>query len=338
MLEEIRRAVSGLSPSERREDFLYRKTVADDADEHAENLLQWKQSYDQLSSGRFFGTLTDVWFGGIQLFRETTHQSVIQRGACWSEACSFGVPLAMDGPGLFCDRPLLLNALFPFARGGEFNLRTPRKFDVIGLAIGQSVLPNYLDPTETNAIVSASARSTVLVGELPSERLKDFLCTLFDAINANPDILGYDEVRRALASALLGQLLESIQCAEIGPLPPTSYSARKMIVERAKAHVLAHVEYMELITLAELCQILGISRRTLQYCFQDVFGMNAVQYLRAIRLNGVRRELRNGGPANLKVQDVAAHWGFWHLSRFARDYRSMFGELPSATLRKGWLV
>ena len=26
-------------------------------------------------------------------------------------------------------------------------------------------------------------------------------------------------------------------------------------------------------------------------------------------------------------------WGFWHLSRFAQEYRHMFGEMPSETLR-----
>jgi AraC family ethanolamine operon transcriptional activator len=35
------------------------------------------------------------------------------------------------------------------------------------------------------------------------------------------------------------------------------------------------------------------------------------------------------------VGDVAARWGFWHLSRFAADYRQHFGELPSATRARG---
>jgi len=32
------------------------------------------------------------------------------------------------------------------------------------------------------------------------------------------------------------------------------------------------------------------------------------------------------------LSDIAARWGFWHLSHFAADYKSMFGELPSETL------
>jgi len=32
--------------------------------------------------------------------------------------------------------------------------------------------------------------------------------------------------------------------------------------------------------------------------------------------------------------DVAWRWAFWHQSRFAADYRRLFGELPSETPRR----
>jgi AraC family ethanolamine operon transcriptional activator len=87
----------------------------------------------------------------------------------------------------------------------------------------------------------------------------------------------------------------------------------------------------EPITVPDLCEAIHVSRRTLQYSFQDVLQMSPVAYLRALRMNGVRRDLRRGGHE--VIADRAAHWGFWHLSRFASDYRRMFGELPSETLR-----
>ncbi|WP_408635108.1 helix-turn-helix domain-containing protein [Oleiphilus messinensis] len=34
------------------------------------------------------------------------------------------------------------------------------------------------------------------------------------------------------------------------------------------------------------------------------------------------------------MADVAADWGFWHLSQFSKDYRQLFGERPSDTLQK----
>jgi AraC family ethanolamine operon transcriptional activator len=89
----------------------------------------------------------------------------------------------------------------------------------------------------------------------------------------------------------------------------------------------------EPITVADLCVELGVSRRTLQYSFQDVLGTNPVRFLRAMRLNGARRDLRAGTAPADSVQDIAARWGFWHMGHFVTDYKRMFGELPSETLR-----
>ena len=77
---------------------------------------------------------------------------------------------------------------------------------------------------------------------------------------------------------------------------------------------------------------MGTSRRKLNYCFQDVLGTTPVKYLRSLRLNGARRALRQAAPG-VTIQDIASHWGFWHLSQFAQDYKKLFGELPSATLK-----
>lgn len=101
------------------------------------------------------------------------------------------------------------------------------------------------------------------------------------------------------------------------------------MVDRAREYALAHVD--EPLSILDLCNHIGASRRKLQYCFQETLGINPVAYLRALRLNAVRRELRLGTQG---VQEVAARWGFWHLSRFASDYRTLFGETPSQTLRR----
>ena len=107
-------------------------------------------------------------------------------------------------------------------------------------------------------------------------------------------------------------------------------ATRQRVVREARRHMAEHAE--QPISVPELCAALHVSRRTLQYAFQDVLQMSPVSYLRALRLNGVRRDLRRGGDE--PVADRAARWGFWHLSRFAADYRHLFGELPSRTLRE----
>jgi AraC-like DNA-binding protein len=39
--------------------------------------------------------------------------------------------------------------------------------------------------------------------------------------------------------------------------------------------------------------------------------------------------------ARTRISDVATRWGFFHPSRFARQYQERFGELPSDTIRRG---
>lgn len=94
---------------------------------------------------------------------------------------------------------------------------------------------------------------------------------------------------------------------------------------------MAHLD--QAVTVSDLCNRVNVSRRMLNYCFLDVLETNPIQYLRALRLNGVRRELRDESTPVQSIRDVACRWGFWHFSRFAEEYRTLFGELPSETVR-----
>lgn len=101
---------------------------------------------------------------------------------------------------------------------------------------------------------------------------------------------------------------------------------------KARDFVLGHCD--QVITVPQLCERLHVSRRTLQYCFEDVLDISPMQYLRVIRLNGARRHLRENLSDARTVRDVAADWGFWHFSQFSSDYRKLFGQSPSESLRQ----
>ena len=86
-------------------------------------------------------------------------------------------------------------------------------------------------------------------------------------------------------------------------------------------------------TIADLAQASGVGVRQLQKLFHDHFGMSPSEYVRNIRLDGVRSELLAGAD-RATVSDVAYRWGFNHLGRFAHYYQRKFGEAPSRTLRR----
>jgi AraC-like DNA-binding protein len=85
--------------------------------------------------------------------------------------------------------------------------------------------------------------------------------------------------------------------------------------------------------IQDLCDAGACSQRTLERAYREQFGITPKQYLNRIRLAGVHRALLNAEEGR-SIGDLAAHWGFWHLSQFAANYRAMFGELPSQTARR----
>jgi AraC family ethanolamine operon transcriptional activator len=90
----------------------------------------------------------------------------------------------------------------------------------------------------------------------------------------------------------------------------------------------------EYLSVEQLAAAAGVSERTLRDAFQRYFGLAPVRYLNRRTLHQVRRALKASDPSAATVTDIATQFGVWELGRFARDYRSLFGELPSETLRQ----
>lgn len=102
-------------------------------------------------------------------------------------------------------------------------------------------------------------------------------------------------------------------------------------VKRAEDYIRANAR--EALTLEQIAGAVGCSIRTLSEGFQKARGTTPMNFLRQVRLAGVRRDLEQGGAPGV-VAEVAMRWGFNHLGRFSADYRRSFGESPSDTLRR----
>lgn len=93
-----------------------------------------------------------------------------------------------------------------------------------------------------------------------------------------------------------------------------------------------HANSSEPVTLLDLSRVSGMTSRSLVNAFEAATGFAPVDYLKRVRLSGVRRALLLADEKVATITEVATSWGFWHLGHFARNYRKMFGETPSQTL------
>ncbi|HEX8012054.1 MAG TPA: helix-turn-helix domain-containing protein [Casimicrobiaceae bacterium] len=308
------------------------RLTSTDIEEQAAGLRKWDQVYEQLTPGRFVGSLHEATFRGVQIFRETTSQAVHELGLGAPGARAIGVPIRMEGNALFRGESVDPDAMVTLGDAEELDFYTPKGFDILGLGIDATVLDDFAQHIEHRDATSMFGGKRVLKPN-PARRdeFRRLLLSILNALDVNPTALQYQHTQRVLEQSVLAALFAVLGEADEAPPPKTGCPGRRHVVDQARAFMSAHID--EPITVADLCVQLGVSRRTLQYSFQEVLGLNPVRFLRAMRLNGVRRDLKGRKPLAASVQDVAAKWGFWHLGHFVTDYKQMFGELPSATLR-----
>jgi AraC-like DNA-binding protein len=88
------------------------------------------------------------------------------------------------------------------------------------------------------------------------------------------------------------------------------------------------------LTPDQLARVGCMSVRALHASFQHELGVSPMAHLRRIRLDLVHAELLRRTDPEVHISDIAMRWGFFHPSRFARQYRERFGELPSDTARR----
>ncbi len=158
-----------------------------------------------------------------------------------------------------------------------------------------------------------------VIQPLPEARL-DRLCRNLSALESGA---ADDHTELEVLSGIIGALAQPARSR-----PRASQRARAFAAGRE--HILACGS--DLPTMPELCRAAGVSLRTLEYAFREHVGMTPVQYLKVYRLNQVRQMLRRGQTRT--VADAANAWGFWHMGKFAGDYRGLYGVNPSADLQR----
>jgi AraC-like DNA-binding protein len=138
------------------------------------------------------------------------------------------------------------------------------------------------------------------------------------------------------AHGLEQQLIEAlVECLSAGSADEATPAAQRHQDILVRFEGLLQAQPERNLHMAEICAVLGVSERLLRSVCAEHLDMSPTSYLRLRRMSLVHGTLRRGDPDAVIVSETARRYGFRHLGRFATDYRALFGELPSVTLRRG---
>ena len=135
-----------------------------------------------------------------------------------------------------------------------------------------------------------------------------------------------------LQDSMLALLLENLPHSHSERIVRSRLEALPWAIRKAMDYIAENAR--EDIGVADVALAAGLSLRSLQHGFRRCLDSSPQDYLKLVRLRGVRRDLLDAGTRR-SVEDIARAWGFSNRGHFAMQYRKLYGELPSRTRRSG---
>ena len=205
--------------------------------------------------------------------------------------------------------------------GSEFEVRTPRPDETVGLCVylgvGEGGTATVRSPGELDRVINGS----------PIDPLAGMLGRYARLLSQRPQA-GPALARRIVQEVTIGaeDYLSSFanRLERLGSLKRSTRIETLHRVERARCFI--HSGADRSVTLEEIASEAALSRFHLTRSFADVFGLPPLAYHRRLRLDTAARRLRRD---EVSATELAGQLGYGSLSAFTRAFRQHFGVPPS---------
>ena len=280
----------------------------------------WELDFRQLGAAQLSIPVRALSIGAVTVTNIGINCSYHQRGMPPAGRLTFGLPHC--GIRNWFHRPAQHAGLMNFNHPSGFDCVSGPGFSATTLSLDFDFVVSTTDALKLPLPEDfASAASNACYGRSQaSQRLANLLRTLL----FRRELLTEEGIGEGLV-----ELLIDIALPDRSEHDPDSGNPRSRVVTMAVDYLQDHAH--EPVRVRDVCESTGISIRTLDRAFKEHFGISPKSYIQQRRLSGVRSDLVSMG-ADSRISDVANKWGFWHMGQFARDYRKLFGELPSTTI------
>jgi len=304
-----------------------------DVDQLAPLFPSWDMRFVQFGRGAFTGFLRYVKLPGMEFKGGRGNREVLLRGYQRTPSFTFTVVDEHSEGWRRWGRRIPAGNLQIMAAGVEIDHLAVVGPDVDDIMVEPATLREAAsvllrrDLEEVMPSELAVTPPPEVLGALRAEIRRTFeMCSLLPPSDVTQDVV------ESLGSRCLVALCQVFEDRD-RPARIRLPAGERLKVARQAEQLMEKHQVRPLTALA-LCRALCVSRRTLFYAFQDVFGMTPMAYYKIKRINRVRQELKASDTATTSVGVVARNNGFYHAGQFAQDYLRQFGERPSQTLNR----
>lgn len=290
------------------------------------SIIGWEVEAVQREKGRLSSEVRLFQSKNMHLAEIQTSKSLMYKGCGPEKWRSFLVRIATHSPHIAHGLSVDKDEMFMTPTSHEVDVITPTNSHAFNLSFPAEELNRLLEKYDCESFFKQLRLGGCF---RPSPESLQRLCGVL--LQATAVVQSTNKEARRLTSMCEDVAHAFGQClgTTSPPIRQMSPNARRRIVRRVIDFIQSRPH--ENCKLAELCEAAEVSERSLLYAFKLELGMTPKAYLKIYRLHGVFRELRSGNCGS--ITEAATRWGFWHMGQFGVDYKDMFGELPSETLR-----
>jgi AraC-like DNA-binding protein len=173
------------------------------------------------------------------------------------------------------------------------------------------------------------AANKLIAAEFTLARMLQLRSSATDTVPGTPEVVAEQRSARGLEQAMTTVQVERLVNPEV--MRPHVQSRHTEIMDRF--HDVVATAGGDVLPIPEVCAAVNVPQRTLYLCCRESLGLSPKAYLHLRRMHLARRMLIRPSAFTTTVTETAAHFGFWNFGRFSVQYRRLFGETPSQTLR-----
>ena len=291
-----------------------------DFDAFKEVIKDWTLDYNILSKGDFSSKFNMFMSEPFLLTRQQLNGKIVHSGMAPNGYRTMVIPVNYLVEFVWYNSKVSGRDLLIFPKNNLIDVVTFNGLDIFLVSVQESLLHGIIEKLGLKTCEHIFKQDYLKV-PLSKEFAKQFFVLANTFLNtAKVNVEQQYELSNKLVFALL-YYLESTSVKQ-----PKKKAKNKMLALERAIEVI-HNQTDRLYSVSEVCEISGVSKRTLFNAFKEKYKISPSEYIKVTRLNMVKEDLIHNPTVG--IGSVAGKYHFWHMGQFAKDFKKQFGLLPS---------